>query len=154
MTPEQIRDAYGQFVAELRAGGFTEPEQGWPAEWVAVHVMLNNDAFADAARAIKAGLEVNYDNEAATDVEELRQCAASIGSLEALAEAVEASVLRLASAVAELGPEQARTVIGVRIRHEGELIRDTPGTIEEMITGNATYHLPMHTDQLRALRPV
>jgi hypothetical protein len=152
MTPEEIRRAFDPFLAELRGGGFTAPEQGWPAEWVAAHVILNNDAFADAARAVKAGLEVTYDNASTVDLEELRQCAASIGSLEALAEAVEASAYRLTAALAALDPEQARTVIEVQIRDEGPEIRGTPGTIEQMILDSATSHLRMHTDQLRALR--
>jgi hypothetical protein len=43
MATESLTAAYAPLVASLLAGGFRDPEDGWPAEVVAAHVAKNND---------------------------------------------------------------------------------------------------------------
>jgi hypothetical protein len=42
--------------------------------------------------------------------------------------------------------------IRVRIWHEGQIVRDGPMTIGELIVGNGEFHLAMHHKQLEDLR--
>jgi hypothetical protein len=153
MTADEIRAAFAPFIALLRAGGFERPEQGWPAELVAAHVALNNDAFAEAAAAIRRGEQPSYDNTEIVDRETLQAYADRVGGLDALADAVEASANRLAEAHAALDDERAARHVHVRIRHEGQLVNDEPGPIGWWTTGAASFHLRMHTEQLESLLP-
>ena len=81
MEPDAIESAYVPFVVMLREGGFSEPEQGWPAELVAAHVASNNDLIAGVAEQIAAGEAPTYDNSEAVDDETLRNLAAEVGGL-------------------------------------------------------------------------
>ena len=40
-----------------------------------------------------------------------------------------------------------------RIWHEGQIVRDSPMPIGELILGNGDFHLAMHMEQLKALLP-
>jgi uncharacterized protein len=143
--------AYAPFVATLRAGGFGPPAAGeWPAELIAAHIARNNDMIAEAAEQIAAGQPVSYDNETGVDDDELARYAESAGGLAGLAREVERSAARLAKARDALG-ERAGTQIPVIIRDHGQIVRDAPMTIGSFIEGNASFHLDLHLNQLKAL---
>jgi hypothetical protein len=152
MTADEIRAAFAPFAALLRTGGFERPADGWPAELIAAHIALNNDAFAEAAEALRRGEQPSGDNTEIVDRETLQAYADRVGGLDALADAVEASANRLAEAHAALDDEQAAMTVQVRISHEGKVVNDEPGPIGWWTTGAASYHLRMHTEQLEALR--
>jgi hypothetical protein len=130
-----IEAAYALLAAELRTGGFAPPVDGWSAELVA------------------AGDRPSYSNRAVVDDAQLQQYAGAAGGLEGLAAAVETSAARLAAVWAALDPGTDAHPVPAEVWHEGEVIRDDPVVIREFIEGNASFHLDMHLEQLRALRP-
>jgi uncharacterized protein len=149
--PPGFDAVYAPFVASLRAGGFGPPADGeWPAELVAAHIARNNDLIAAAAEQVVTGQEVSYDNEAGVDDAELARYAESVGGLPGLAREVERSAARLEQARNALG-ERAGTPVQVIIRDHGEIVRDGPMTIGAFIEGNASFHLGLHLEQLKAL---
>jgi hypothetical protein len=37
--------------------------------------------------------------------------------------------------------------------HEGQIVRDSPTPLGDLIVGNGDFHLAMHYEQLQALQP-
>ena len=149
--PPSLDAVYAPFVASLLAGGFGPPADGeWPAELIAAHIARNNDLIAGTAEQIAAGQEVSYDNESGVDDAELARYAADAGGLAGLAREVERSAARLERARDALG-DRAGTPIQVIIRDHGQIVRDGPMTIGAFIDGNASFHLDLHLEQLKAL---
>jgi uncharacterized protein YciI len=157
MTADGLEAAYAPFVASLLAGGFTDPAEGeWTAEQVAAHVARNNDLIAETAEQVAAGAdvstEVSYDNVSTVDASELAAYADAVGGLTGLASEVERSAARLAAARLALG-ERADVPVQVVIRHNGQIVQDGPMPIGSFVEGNASFHLDMHLEQLKALEP-
>jgi len=153
MATERLTAAYAPFVAALLAGGFRNPaDGGWTAEVVAAHVAKNNDLIAATAELIAAGAEASYDNASTIDAVELAAYVASVGGLAGLAAEIERTAARLEVARGALGAK-ADTPVHVIIRDGGEVVQDGPIPIGAFIEGNATYHLRMHHEQVRALEP-
>jgi hypothetical protein len=155
VSPEEIdviNSAYEPFVAELRKGGFTDPDDGWSAELIAAHVARNNDLIAQIGERVAAGEEPSYDNAETVDEALLRAYVSEVGGLEGLVGAVEASARRLSAARAALSEEEAAREFSVVIRDSGEIVRDGPLAIGAFIEGNASFHLDLHLEQLRSLR--
>ena len=149
--PPGFDAVYAPFAASLRAGGFGPPADGEsPAELVAAHIARNNDLIAAAAEQVAAGQEVSYDNESGVDDAELARYAQSVGGLAGLAREVERSAARLEQARDALG-DRASTPVQVIIRDHGQIVRDGPMTIGAFIEGNASFHLALHLEQLKAL---
>ena len=153
MDPEVIEQAYVPLVRELRDGDFEPAVDGWGAQQIAAHVALNNDSFTSAVRDVLGGRVAAYDNEHAVDADELTAYAASFANLGDQADDVARSATEMSLAYADLLAAEADTEIPTVIHHEGRIVRDGPGSLAELIEGNATYHLSMHLDQLLALRP-
>jgi uncharacterized protein YciI len=153
MASDSLAAAYAPFVASLLAGGFAEPaDDGWTAELVAAHVVKNNDLIATTAELVAEGAEVSYDNASTIDEVELAAYAVSVGGLAGLAGEIERSAGRLEAARDTLG-ELAGTPIHVIIRDGGDIVQDGPIPIGAFIEGNATFHLNLHHDQLKAMEP-
>ena len=112
--------------------------------------LLNNDLLAGLADRA-AGEEVAYDNSPVVDDEQLFACAGRFNSLDELAAAVLQSAERLAVAYGRLSDaERARPVPAV-IRDGGQVVRDGPMLLGDLVAGNADFRL-LHHEQLRALR--
>jgi uncharacterized protein YciI len=153
MTSQSVAAAYAPFVASLLAGGFTDPtDGGWAAEVVAAHVAKNNDLIAATAEQVAEGAEVSYDNASTIDEAELAAYAASVGGLAGLAAEIERSAARLEAARDALGA-MASAPVHVIIRDGGEIVQDGPIPIGAFIEGNATFHLRLHHEQIKALEP-
>jgi uncharacterized protein len=153
MASESVAAAYAPFVASLLAGGFTDPaDGGWPAEVVAAHVARNNDLIAATAEQVAEGAEVSYDNASTVDEVELAAYATSVGGLPGLAAEIERSAARLEAARDALGA-MAGTPVHVIIRDGGAVVQDGPIPIGAFIEGNATFHLRLHHEQIKALEP-
>lgn len=60
---------------------------------------------------------------------------------------------RLAAARAALDETTADYLLPVTIRDGGDIVRDGPIPIGSFIEGNASFHLDLHFEQLKALRP-
>jgi hypothetical protein len=153
MRPEELESAYITFVRELRDGDFDQPGDGWSAAHVAAHVALNNDLFISAVRDVLVSGPAGYDNRSAVDLDQLTAYASKFENLGDLADDVARSATDLSVAYGDLLAAEADTDIPIVIHHDGHIVRDGPGSLAELIEGNATYHLAMHLDQLLALRP-
>jgi hypothetical protein len=151
MEREDIVQAYRPFIDTLLSGAFAEPDTGWDAALVAAHVVANNDVIAGVAEAIATGKKSSYDNADVIDDAQLQELASAAGSLDRLAELVGTSAGRLAIAWELLGPEAGATEVPARISDGGQVVRDGPIPIRNLIEGNATFHLQIHLDQLRAM---
>ncbi len=153
MTMDSVAAAYAPFVASLLAGGFREPaDGGWPAELVAAHVARNNDLIAATAEEVAEGAEVSYDNASTIDEVDLAAYATSVGGLAGLAGEIERSAARLAAARDGLGA-MADTPVHVIIRDGDTVVQDGPIPIGAFIDGNASFHLHLHHEQLKAIEP-
>ena len=153
MTSGSVEVAYAPFVASLRAGGFSEPPDGaWSAELVAAHVARNNDLIAETAERVAHGADVAYDNAPTIDAAALARYADCAGGIAGLAGEIERSAARLAAARDGLG-DKAGTLVQVIIRDGGEVVQDGPIPIGAFIEGNASFHLNLHHDQIKALEP-
>jgi hypothetical protein len=153
MEPDEIEKAYVPLVRALRDGDFERPEAGWAAEQIAAHVAINNDFFSSAVRELLAAGHASYDNETAVDQDQLTAYASKFPVLGDLADDVARSATDLAVAYADLRSYDEDDEIPIVLHHDGRIVRDGPGSLGELIEGNATYHLAMHLDQLLALRP-
>ena len=152
MPSSPMLSSYLPFAQTLRAGGFVEPDEGWNASQIGAHISLSNEQFSDLADRLRNGADVSYDNSEASDPERLLGYASRHGDLAGLADAIEASAARLSDAYDRLSPQERQCQIAVRIWHEGEIARDSPMAIGELIVGNGDYHLAMHHKQLQDLR--
>jgi DinB superfamily len=152
MGASPIQAAYLPFADTLRSGGFREPEAGWNAGQIGAHISLSNELFSDLAERLHDGDDVSFDNSAVVDDASLRTYAAGLGDVGDLADAVQASAARLAHAYERLTPEERTRPIPVTMWHDGQIVRDRPMPLGDLITGNGEGHLAMHYEQLKALR--
>ena len=113
--------------------------------------MANNNGIAAVAEAIAVGERPSYDNTEVIDDAELRDMASAAGGPERLADLVETSAGRLARASASLGPDTAAVEVPSRIVDGGRVYAMAPFLSAALIEVNATIHLQIHLDQLRAL---
>ncbi len=151
MESSPVHAAYLPFAQTLRAGGFSEPAEGWNASQVGAHISMSNELFSELADQIHAGGEASFDNAAVSDRDALLRHATSHGDLAGLADAIEASARRLEQAYGRLSADERDRPVPTRIWHEGRIVRDSPMSIGELILGNGDFHLAMHTEQLHAL---
>ena len=153
MSPEALERAYVTIVRELRDGDFEPAARGWSAEHIAAHVALNNDCLTSAARDVLAGGAASYNNESVVDIDQLTAYASKFTGLGDLADDVARSATDLAAAYADLTDTDPDAELEIVLHHDGRIVRDGRGPLAELIEGNSTFHLSMHTDQLLALRP-
>jgi hypothetical protein len=153
MESSPVQASYGPFAQALRKGGFIEPAEGWNARQVGAHISMSNELFSELADRIHAGGDVSFDNAAVSDPASLLAYAEQHGDLSGLADAVEASATRLAVAYDQLSADERDRPVPTRIWHEGQIVRDSPMSIAELILGNGEFHLDMHMEQLSALLP-
>src|ERR1022692_2606687 len=137
----QLEAAYASFAGTLRAGGFGDPPDGWNAELIAAHVCVNNDLISETAERLGVGED------------DLMNYAARSGGLSGLADAIGSSAARLARSHESLSEADRAREIPVIIWDDGSIAREGPMPIGDLIVGNATFHLDMHHEQLRALAP-
>jgi Mycothiol maleylpyruvate isomerase N-terminal domain len=153
MEAPPVQASYLPFAQTLRAGGFSEPAEGWNAAQVGAHISMSNELFSELADQIRAGGQPSFDNAAVSDPAALTAHAEAHGGLDGLADAIEASAARLERAYGSLSPEERDRPVPTRIWHEGQIVRDSPMSIGELILGNGDFHLAMHMEQLQALLP-
>jgi DinB superfamily len=142
MESSSVEAAYGPFAKTLREGHFSEPAEGWNARQVGAHISMSNEMFSELADRIHGG-----------DPASLLAYADRHGDLAGLADAVEESAARLAAAYDRLSADERDRPVPTRIWHEGQIVRDSPMSIAELILGNGDFHLAMHMEQLKALVP-
>jgi DinB superfamily len=153
MESSSVEAAYGPFAKTLREGHFSEPAEGWNARQVGAHISMSNEMFSELADRIHGGDDASFDNAAVSDPASLLAYADRHGDLAGLADAVEESAARLAAAYDRLSADERDRPVPTRIWHEGQIVRDSPMSIAELILGNGDFHLAMHMEQLKALVP-
>jgi hypothetical protein len=151
---EQLEAAYQGFVAEATAGGFGPPPPGeWTARQLIAHIALNDDLLASAAAQVIAGEPGRFDNSNAADWTKVSAFADEHGGLAGGVEAVRASGARVCAIAGQLTDEQAATSIDVFILDGADVAVDEPMPLGQLLAVQASFHLPAHAEQLRALRP-
>jgi hypothetical protein len=118
---------------------------------IGAHVAMNNDAIAAVAESVARGEALSYDNATGVDDATLRDFVARVHGRGGVADEIDRSARRLAEAKRQLNSDTALTEIPVLIHDNGAVVVDRPLAIGDFIVGNATYHLAMHTEQVRAL---
>jgi hypothetical protein len=152
MTRPQIEAAYLPFAEALRAGGFSDPAEGWTAGQVGAHITLNNELLTDLAELVHDGEETSYDNKPVVDDDSLLSYASRLGGLPEIADAVQASAARLAAIYARLTDQERALQIPARMTHAGQVVMDDSMALGDLIIGNGEFHLSGHFEQLKALR--
>jgi hypothetical protein len=142
MDTSALRKAYEAFAVEADAGGFGPPPPGeWSAGQVVAHLARNDDLLAEVTAAILAGRTASFDNRPSLD------------PAPAPVEVLRASGARLCDLADRLTEEQAATVVPVLIQDGEEIAVDQPMPWGVLLGIQASFHLPAHGDQIRALRP-
>ena len=151
-----LAGAYDAFFAEALAGPFGEAaDGGWNAAQVVAHVAVNDDGMAAMCRALVRGGPVStFENEAANDRAVLDATVAGAGGrLDALVALGRARAAVLCLLLDRLDDEQLATPVPVRLVDDGLVVLDRAVPWGPFATGTqASFHLPLHTAQLRALR--
>jgi hypothetical protein len=142
MDTTDLRKAYEGVAVEVAAGGFGPPPPGeWDAGRIVGHLALNDDLLAAVTADILAGRPARFDNRA------------SLQPSPAGVEVLRRSGARLCDLAGQLTPEQAATVVPVLIQDGEDIAVDRPMPWGVLLGIQASFHLPAHGEQLRALRP-
>lgn len=133
----------------------TGPERAAdPGEWdraqVLAHLAVNDVLLTKVTEALLAGRSAAYDNARAIDGQALRAFAVQAG--DELPERVRAAGRRLARSAEQLSQEQRDTLVPARIVDGDEVVLDRAVPWGRLLDTGASRHLPLHADQLRALR--
>jgi hypothetical protein len=148
-----LRDAYDTFLYEAGAATFgPDPGDGWGAQRVVAHMAVNDELLAATTRQLLDG-DPNpaYDNAPAQDPANLDAFAKSVGGIPGLIDAVRGGSEALIQLIEILDEQVADTVVPVRIKDGDEYAIDGPTPWSRIIRAQHAFHLPSHTDQLRAL---
>lgn len=156
--------AYRTFFAEAAtgagpapgAGGYGPPPDGeWSALQVLAHVAVNDGLLAAVCRALVHQQELpRLENEVSNDVAVLDRlvdgCGGDLGRLVAVGrQRAEQLVLLLA----RLDGDQRAALVHARLVDHGTVMVDEPRPWWALAVQVSTrFHLPAHTEQLRALR--
>ena len=140
----ELAAAYEAFFAEAALGGFGPPTGAeWTAEQVVAHVAVNDDGLAAVCRTLLRGLDASFDNAPSNDRPVL-------DALVTLAR-TRAETVRLL--LGRLDTDQLSTAVPCHLVDHGEVVLDRPMPWGQLATRTqAGFHLPLHTEQLRALR--
>lgn len=146
----EMADVYEEVLA-LASGPERVPRAGeWDRAQVLAHLAINDELLADVTEAILAGRPTRYDNKPAIDSQHLRSFA--VEAADDLPERVRAAGRRLARSAEQLSAEQRETLVPARIVDGDEVVLDRAVPWGSLLDTGATRHLPLHAEQLRALR--
>jgi hypothetical protein len=138
----ELRKAYESVAVDVEAGGFGAPPAGeWDAGRIVGHLALNDGLLASATEAILEGRPARFDNRAS-----LRPAPVQVDVLRR-------SGARLCGLLDRLTEDQAATVVPIFIQDGAEIRVDQPMPWGVLLGIQASFHLPAHGEQLRALRP-
>lgn len=153
MDATGLRAAYEEFFGEAETGGFgPPPPDEWTAELVVAHVAANDELLSAATEAVLADDPRAYYNHDAIDTARLSSLAAARGGeLAALIRWARGTSSRLCELAEQLG-ERDHTWVHTHIRDADEIIVDQALPWARTLDIHAKVHLPLHIDQLRALR--
>ncbi|MFC4020396.1 hypothetical protein ACFOW4_20970 [Micromonospora sp. GCM10011542] len=153
MESGRLREAYGELLAEVTAGGFAPPPQGQlSAEQIVAHLAANDELMIQATEALLAGAPFAY-YELEEDVHrpQLDALVAEQGGLSGLAGLLRGTSERLCALVDRLGPA-ALTPVETHLREGFDLRVDESLPWSRTLDLHVRVHLPKHLAQLRMLR--
>jgi hypothetical protein len=148
-----LRRAYTELDGVARGGGFGPPPSGeWDAEHTLAHIASTDASIAAAALAIAAGLRPAYDNRTSLDESNLQRIIRQAASLSGLADLIGRNGELLCSAAGQLSGDELNLRLPVLIVSGDQVIVDEPWPLRDLIEGIGQAHLPLHVEQLRALK--
>lgn len=156
MEPElaALAAAHDAALAEINRGGFRAPKGAhWDARTVTAHLLVNERLIYAVTNALMRGEPADYDNAPSQDAFVLRQTILEArhkrGLVESLAHAFAANL----RSFVDLQPSRRRTLVPIRVWHEGERVVDDPREWWSFaVVASARVHIPAHIRQLRDLR--
>ena len=146
-----MRERYAAVVDLARRSSFRAPETGWPAETVIAHLVATTDNFNMVGEGVKRGERLDCGHVELVDDETLARRIAEAGGLEGILAQLEASAERLVAHAESLTAEEAATPVRFTVHHEGVMLIDEPRPWGAILTGQTTFHLPLHQRQLESL---
>ncbi len=151
---QALGEAQAAFLSEADAGGFGPPVGAhWDAEHIVAHLIVNERLIEQVTAALMAGEEPDYDNAPGQDGFVLASTIAAADGLTGLIDVARTTFEQERSTLADLPAELRDREVHVCIWHEGERVLDAPRPWWAFAVGASTaFHLPAHTEQLRALR--
>lgn len=154
MNSKALREAYDRFLAEAEAGGFGPPPAGeWDAPRLLAHIAAADASIASVALAIAAGLRPAYDNRATLDEWNLQRIVARAGDLAGLIALVRRNGDLLCAVAEQLDDADFAVPLHILIVSKDQVVVDEPRPLGFLVEGVGQVHLPLHTEQLRSLRP-
>lgn len=152
MNGAELQRAYDLLLAELEAGGFVSPPPGeWSAEQVAAHIVANDELLLRITDAVLAGSPWAYYNHNELHTRQLDALIDEHGGLPGLIAALRESGPRVCAYVDRLGI-RGETLVHTLMRDGFALRVDEPLPWERVLDLHGRVHLPLHIEQLRALR--
>jgi hypothetical protein len=154
MDTSTLRSAYDTFNQAVEEGGFRAPADPgeWGAELVLAHVVASNRSFAALGAELLYGVEAAYDGAASSRREYLQAIVAAAGDWEVLVRELRQSQSELVALAERVGEAVAGRTFPSVIRDETSVLTDRPQSLESLVNGHATIHLPVHVAQLNSLR--
>lgn len=149
--PAEMLERYAAVVDLARRASFRTPASGWPAELVLAHLAATTGHFLEVGAGVQRGETPPCGDLEVVDDEVLARLVAESGGIRGVSDRLEASAARLAAHARALSDAEAATLVRFTVYHEGERIVDEPRAWGRILTGQTTFHLPLHLKQLEAL---
>jgi hypothetical protein len=149
--PAEMRQSYAAVLDLARRGGFQAPESGWTADLVLAHLLATTETFEAVGAGVKLGERPECGNPDVVDERCLARRSAELGGVEGLWEQLEAASARLVAHAESLTDAETRAEVRFIVFHDGRLLADEMRAWGKILAGHASFHLPLHRDQLRAL---
>lgn len=148
--PVEMRRRYAEVTDLARRGGFRKPATGWTAEQVLAHLLATTRHFVSIAEAVKRGERPDVGDATFVDDEVLQRSAEGLG-VDGLSAQLDAASVHLVAEAESLTDAEAGTQLRFTVHHDGATLVDAPQPWGQILAGHASFHLPLHVDQLRAL---
>jgi hypothetical protein len=142
---------YSTVIELARNGGFHAPEKGWTAEQVVAHLLSTTEKFVSVGQAVDRGEQPATGDPDAVDDQVLARRTAEAGGLDGLTARLESASAQLVAYSAAISDGSAKAEVRFVVHHDGAVIADEMRVWGSILAGHASFHLPLHIDQLRAL---
>jgi hypothetical protein len=149
-----LHRAHEDFIAGVEGASFGPPPVGeWDAQQVLAHVAATDLSIASVALAVAAGQHPRYDNRTTLDPWHLRVLTERARTDADLLAMVRTSGELLCSVAEHLSTDDLDYPLPTLIVSHDEAVLDDTIPLRALIEGVGEAHLPLHANQLQALRP-
>jgi hypothetical protein len=142
---------YATVIELARRGGFHAPEKGWTAEQVVAHLLSTTEKFVSVGQAVDRGEQPVTGDPDVVDDQALTRRTTAAGGLDGLTARLESASAQLVAYSAAISEGSATTEVQFVVHHDGAIIADEMRAWGKILAGHASFHLPLHIDQLKAL---